>query len=354
MDLRRRSAWQHMLPAASFLIAATAAAATCTAAFAVASSWSEAPSQLQQALRGAPAGRAGLQERVSAGHAFAAADATKSEIACLGCALLVAGSLALAGRVQQRHRGATSKAQLRAWGDDVVFHEASVKANVEAGEGLRLITLAAPGDVTSAYKKGGQFVQVKPAADAKPGFYAISSPPNDSAPLEFLIKEVESNGWLTKAAAGDVLQCSAAMGKGFAMEGEAWTGADVAQVGLFATGSGVAPLRAVIESGALDGKVARLYLGARREATLPFSDRFAAWTKRGIEVVPVLSKAGGSWSGRKGYIQDAFKEDEERGEGFVLAARHGALLCGQKEMVVAVREVYEGLGVPEERTLCNF
>ncbi|CAK0827407.1 unnamed protein product [Prorocentrum cordatum] len=113
-------------------------------------------------------------------------------------------------------------------------------------------------------------------------------------------------------------------------------------------------MRAVIESGALDGKVSRLYLGARTTAALAYEDRFDAWRKRGVEVVPVLSRAGDGWAGRGGYVQDALREDEERGEGFVLAAKHGALLCGQKEMVQGVREVYAGLGVPEERTLLNF
>ena len=96
--------------------------------------------------------------------------------------------------------------------------------------------------------------------------------------------------------------------------------------------------------------------------------------QQGFEIIPVLSKGDDSWQGRRGYVQDIMKEDEEwmkngffeertmlfcvgwcqkmlrtlrqrtkrvefgmcsqeRGEGFVLSAKHGAVLCGQKDMV---------------------
>lgn len=240
------------------------------------------------------------------------------------------------------------------WGDDVVFHQAQVKSNNEAADGMRLISIEAPPEVATPFAKAGQFVQAKPSADAKPSFYAISSPPGSDGPLEFLIKEAENNAWLTGTKSGDAVQLSPAMGRGFDTACESWTLADVSQVGLFATGSGVAPIRAAIESGALAGKVCRLYFGARTQEGMAYTDRFDDWKQRGVEVVPVISKGSDNWTGRRGYVQQALKEDEERGEGFVLPARHGALLCGQKEMVQAVRSVYAELGVPEDRTLLNF
>jgi len=241
---------------------------------------------------------------------------------------------------------------LRGWGDDVTFYDASIVSNVEAAEGLRLITIEAPGEVSEPFQRGGQFVQAKAEDDSKPSFYAISSAPGGA--LDFLIKNAESNDWITGASQGDVVKLSPAMGKGFNVDCEAWKEADVNQVSLFATGSGIAPMRAVIESKALTGKACRLYYGGREEGNLAYTDRFDSWRQNGIEVIPVLSKGDDSWTGRRGYVQDVMKEDEERGEGFVLSAKHGALLCGQKDMVTAVRAVYAELGVPEERTLLNF
>ncbi|OLP74357.1 hypothetical protein AK812_SmicGene46126, partial [Symbiodinium microadriaticum] len=44
---------------------------------------------------------------------------------------------------------------------DVTFYEASVASNVEAAEGLRLISVTAGEDVSKPYQRGGQFVQAK-------------------------------------------------------------------------------------------------------------------------------------------------------------------------------------------------
>eukprot|EP00928_Gymnodinium_smaydae_P056052 TRINITY_DN3948_c2_g1_i4.p1 TRINITY_DN3948_c2_g1~~TRINITY_DN3948_c2_g1_i4.p1 ORF type:complete len:1236 (-),score=224.65 TRINITY_DN3948_c2_g1_i4:82-3789(-) len=70
-------------------------------------------------------------------------------------------------------------------------------------------------------------------------------------------------------------------------------------------------MRAVIESGLLRGKASRLYFGARTEAHLAYADRFPSWRREGVEVIPVLSRAGASWKGRRGYVQSALFEDEE-------------------------------------------
>mmetsp|Transcript_62016 Transcript_62016/g.134487 ORF Transcript_62016/g.134487 Transcript_62016/m.134487 type:complete len:339 (+) Transcript_62016:41-1057(+) len=260
----------------------------------------------------------------------------------------------LRSRRQQEEAASRSTSTRRhAWGDPVDFFSATVEENVEAAAGLRLIRIAAPQEVIGPFQRAGQYVQARAGEEAKPSFYAISSPPGANSTLEFLIKDSESNAWIAATGKGDALQLSAAMGKGFDIDGEAWAG-KVSQVNLFATGSGVAPIRSALEGGALAGKNCRLYYGAREESALAFAERFEDWKRAGVEVIPVLSKAPDSWSGRKGYVQAAFEEDEERGEGFVLSARHGALLCGQKEMVAQVRDVYAKLGVPEERTLLNF
>ncbi|CAE7738895.1 unnamed protein product, partial [Symbiodinium sp. CCMP2456] len=100
------------------------------------------------------------------------------------------------------------------------------------------------------------------------------------------------------------------MGKGFDVSCEAWKEGGVKQVNIFATGSGVAPMRAVIESDALKGKTCRLYYGARTESGMAYADRFEDWKKRGIEVIPTLSKPSDDWSGRTGYVQDVLQEDE--------------------------------------------
>eukprot|EP00927_Polykrikos_kofoidii_P057453 TRINITY_DN5159_c0_g2_i1.p1 TRINITY_DN5159_c0_g2~~TRINITY_DN5159_c0_g2_i1.p1 ORF type:complete len:379 (+),score=51.05 TRINITY_DN5159_c0_g2_i1:100-1236(+) len=283
----------------------------------------------------------------------AVAGTTKSANASSVVAIGFLGFLAAATCIMRRRSLRGAFARERSCANNAAFHAATVKANAKAADGLRLITVEVSKDVIGTFRKPGQFVQARAAAHDKPSFYAISNPPNAMGGFEMLIKDVESNRWLTNMAAGNALELSNAMGPGFTFSGEAWVGS-AKQVCLFATGSGIAPMRSVIESQLLDGCVARLYFGAHHEGALAFVDRFDEWKRRGVEVIPVLSRADDGWTGRRGYVQDAFREDEERGEGFVLASQHVALLCGQKEMVAAVREHYAGLGVPEERTLLSF
>ncbi|OLQ05300.1 hypothetical protein AK812_SmicGene11552 [Symbiodinium microadriaticum] len=104
---------------------------------------------------------------------------------------LAAGAAFVAVKAAATRGPRRSRVARRGWGDDVTFYEASVASNVEAAEGLRLISVT--------------------AGEAKPSFYAISSAPG-AGDLEFLIKEAESNAWITEAKAGDLVKLSPAMG----------------------------------------------------------------------------------------------------------------------------------------------
>eukprot|EP00928_Gymnodinium_smaydae_P056051 TRINITY_DN3948_c2_g1_i3.p1 TRINITY_DN3948_c2_g1~~TRINITY_DN3948_c2_g1_i3.p1 ORF type:complete len:367 (-),score=61.47 TRINITY_DN3948_c2_g1_i3:74-1174(-) len=196
-------------------------------------------------------------------------------------------------------------------GDGIVFHGAKVVSNEAAAAGLRLLRLQVDQDVGASFLTPGQYVQAKLAPNSASSFFAISSPPGELGALDLLIKEAPANtGFLRLRSGGEVL-VSSAQGNGFFSEGTTWFESDVNQVGLYATGSGIAPMRAVIESGLLRGKASRLYFGARTEAHLAYADRFPSWRREGVEVIPVLSRAGASWKGRRGYVQSALFEDEE-------------------------------------------
>lgn len=74
----------------------------------------------------------------------------------------------------------------------------------------------------------------------------------------------------------------------------------VQNVVLTATGTGIAPLRAAIESKSLElpdedddgvfGRSCKLYWGCQSEETMPWADKMKDWEARGVEVVPVLSQ----------------------------------------------------------------
>ena len=120
---------------------------------------------------------------------------------------------------------------------------------------------------------------------------------------------------------------------------------------LFATGSGISPIKALVESGALDGPSRRgvtLFYGVRNTAAMAYADKLAGWeAEYGVRVVPVYSEEG------KGYVQDAFAR-----EGGVAAAGGAggvaAVLCGQKGMAEAVTEALTAAGVDKSAILLNF
>lgn len=158
------------------------------------------------------------------------------------------------------------------------------------------------GELAKSYQVPGQFVQMKVAEKDKPGFFAIASPPGGSE-MQFLIKESEGTaGALCKLAAGaEVLMC-APMGKGFAINGAAPS--DYPTLLLFASGTGISPLKALVESGVADGRGdVRLYYGARDEDSMAYKDKFEDWASKGVEVVPCFSDPKGVDAQFKGYVQ---------------------------------------------------
>ena len=117
---------------------------------------------------------------------------------------------------------------------------------------------------------------------------------------------------------------------------------------LMGTGTGVAPLKALLEHGlARDGaRAIHLYWGAR----VPTDHYLGAYLEQlarrhaRFRFTPLLSRADAGWMGRRGYVQDAVAED--------FADLHDAQLyaCGSPDMIHAARERLSRLpGFHEDR-----
>ena len=66
---------------------------------------------------------------------------------------------------------------------------------------------------------------------------------------------------------------------------------------LFATGSGIAPIRSTIESNQLNiappnsgGQMCTLYYGVRTPDDMPYMSKFPEWEHHGVQAVPVVSQ----------------------------------------------------------------
>eukprot|EP01026_Neomeris_dumetosa_P060473 TRINITY_DN5703_c0_g1_i1.p2 TRINITY_DN5703_c0_g1~~TRINITY_DN5703_c0_g1_i1.p2 ORF type:complete len:267 (-),score=29.45 TRINITY_DN5703_c0_g1_i1:78-878(-) len=203
------------------------------------------------------------------------------------------------------------------------------------------------GEISAGYQKPGQFIQIK-IGDSKPGFFAIASPPQQTNnTMEFLIKKWgETAGSLCELDVDTTVDVSPVMGKGFA----AIPTDKYENVILFATGTGIAPIRALIESENLAAekrKDVRLYYGAYNKACMAYQDLFPEWEQKGVKIIPVFSEKD------QKYVQDIFASSDNQSLKSNPQASC-AVVVGQKEMFQSVLDILTEIGLSKEQVLLNF
>ena len=125
---------------------------------------------------------------------------------------------------------------------------------------------------------------------------------------------------------------------------------------LLATGTGFAPIQAMVEDAIRLGRTARqtfhVYWGARETADLYRMELAMRWATEdaGVHFTPVLSGAvSADWSGRRGYVQQAVMEDfADLGHAQVYA-------CGSEAMVASARrELVNARGLIETQFFADI
>ena len=198
-------------------------------------------------------------------------------------------------------------------------------------------------------------------ADTKASFYAISSPPSaESNSFEFLIKDLPPY-----VKANSPIMMSPPMGKGFPIESQllSLTNDFPAQdVLMFAAGSGIAPLRSVIESNILSTQKRNLslFIGVKELSHLAYTEKFSDWKKK-FGVTNIVACVSRGEEGMElpanidcevvsGYCTSALEELD----AVVVPRNTGVLLCGMKGMCESVTDYCVKKGVAKERCLTNF
>ena len=135
---------------------------------------------------------------------------------------------------------------------------------------------------------------------------------------------------------GDMLDVELPLGT-FRLHGE-----DYRPILMVATGTGLAPIKSMLESlfDDADCPPVCLYWGMREPAGLYFDDEIKRWAGRLYEFryVPVLSRAGGEWSGRRGHVQDAVVAD------IADLSEHSIYLCGSPAMIHDAKQLFVAHG----------
>ncbi|MBL4622370.1 MAG: 2Fe-2S iron-sulfur cluster binding domain-containing protein [Immundisolibacteraceae bacterium] len=227
------------------------------------------------------------------------------------------------------------------------FEKQQFSAVVESVETLthdiKALTLKTPSKLEYV---AGQYAELSLPEIDRPREYsfAAAAEPGGSDRLLFYIRHVPGGvftDWLFSAdRTGESVQINAPTGNFWLRESEQ-------PLLLVGGGSGLAPLKAIIED-ALQRHVKRdlvFLFGARSQRDLYAMDELAAlgrsWQGQ-FEIIPVLSDepSDSGWQGRQGFVHTVIKADVVSD----LNNRH-AYLCGPPVMIDAAIEVMNAVGI---------
>lgn len=208
---------------------------------------------------------------------------------------------------------------------------------------LRAIRLAL-GDLAASHRIPGQLVEI--STPAGEGRFALASAPAPGGRADLLVKRGApiADAAVAAAVPGGALEMSAPFGDGFPV-GEA-EGRDVL---LFAAGSGIGPIRSLVQHLlARPGRFRRaiLYYGQRRGPDFAYRREYPDWERGGVRVVLCPSREGDAWPGPRGHVQDVARSLAFGGSS---PGNSVAFVVGMRAMVDDVRAVLARAGVPPGR-----
>ncbi len=187
----------------------------------------------------------------------------------------------------------------------------------------------------------GQYVNLIKGAVKRS--YSIANARREDGRFEFLIKNYEgglmSRYWFQEAKVGDLLRMEGPRGTFFMRDT-----VDVESIVFLATGTGIAPVKALLEeaaqTGNLGGKAIYVLWGGRYLPDLFWTPDFKDLS---INYIPVLSREQQSWTGHLGYVQDVLLQES------LDLAKAQVYACGSEAMIHAAQELLTQNGLPENR-----
>lgn len=226
---------------------------------------------------------------------------------------------------------------------------AQVIASWDETRELRAMSLCLPDDAYRSHERPGQVVKVHTGVGE--AYFALASAPTADCRVDLLVKRggKVADAAVRAAVGGTTLEVSAPFGKGFPYEeGQG------RHVLLFAAGSGIAPIRALVQHILHDresfGRVT-LFYGQRRGADFAYRSEHLVWERGGVRVVLCPSQESEAWPGVRGRVQEVARS---LAFGGAEPGNSVAFVCGMTAMVDDVKATLRQFGVPPGRVHLNF
>jgi sulfhydrogenase subunit gamma (sulfur reductase) len=214
---------------------------------------------------------------------------------------------------------------------------------------LRGIRFESDQTFAELHRHPGQVVRVR-TADAQAAYFALATGPAPERAAELLVRRGNaiSDAIVAAARPGAWLETTHPEGPGFPIQE-----ARGRNVLLFATGSGITPIRALIqhliERRAEVGRV-RLFYGQRFETDFAYRGDHAEWERAGVQVSLCCSRPSAEWRGLHGHVQDTLRDSDPSGT----LAGTVTFLSGLPEMIADVGQLLLARGLPPGRLHLNY
>lgn len=205
------------------------------------------------------------------------------------------------------------------------------------------------GPLASSHAVPGQVVKLRaPSGEA---YFALASAPSPDGSADLLVKRGGkiADEVVRAADPGARIETSAPFGKGFPI-----AQAEGRDLLLFAAGSGIAPIRALLQhviSHRNRFLRTTLFYGQRRGADFAYRGEHLDWERHGVRVVLCPSEADEAWPGVRGRVQEVARALALGGSD---PAGTEAYVCGMTAMVNDVKGTLAEAGVAPDRVHLNF
>jgi len=233
-------------------------------------------------------------------------------------------------------------------GTPTKYESAPVLAAWDETPSLRALRIGL-GPLAASHLLPGQVVKLRaPSGEA---YFALASAPSPDGTADLLVKRGGkiADEIVLAAGPGTRLETSAPFGKGFPIaEAE---GRDLL---LFAAGSGIAPIRALLQhviSHRNRFRRVTLFYGQRRGGDFAYRPEHLDWERHGVRVVLCPSEADEAWPGVRGRVQEVARALALGGSD---PSGTEAYVCGMTAMVNDVKGTLKEAGVPPDRVHLNF